>query len=168
MAVVSNNPEAEVVAITENSGILPLFDLVVGNDGKGRAKKPAPDSYVFAAQTLAVPISECAVIEDLVLGLNAGRAAGAYTIGVASGAESFAHLAASQLADVCHTAFTECRCTAIGDGPSTVSSPEAPIDILIELILESCGKALRIVWNNNNWPVLAMYMDRCIRCSPGA
>jgi phosphoglycolate phosphatase-like HAD superfamily hydrolase len=41
-AVVSNNPQDEVVQILANSRLLDRFDVVAGNDGSGRAKKPAP------------------------------------------------------------------------------------------------------------------------------
>src|SRR5262249_32284453 len=39
-AVVSNNPQDEVATILANSGLADAFDVVAGNDGSGRAKKP--------------------------------------------------------------------------------------------------------------------------------
>jgi HAD superfamily hydrolase (TIGR01509 family) len=104
-AVVSNNPQDEVVRILANSGLLDRFDVVAGNDGSGRAKKPAPDSYLYAASALGIDPGRCAAVEDSVLGLRAARAAGAYVVAVATGAEPVAMLEASGLADACYARF---------------------------------------------------------------
>jgi HAD superfamily hydrolase (TIGR01509 family) len=104
-AVVSNNPQDEVVRILDNSGLLDRFDVVAGNDGSGRAKKPAPDSYLFAARALGLEPAACATVEDSVLGLRAARASGAYVIAVATGAELLETLAHSGLADACYARF---------------------------------------------------------------
>jgi HAD superfamily hydrolase (TIGR01509 family) len=108
-AVVSNNPQQEVETILANSGLGDSFDLVAGNDGSGRAKKPAPDSYLYAAGALGIEPARCAAVEDSVLGLRAARASGAYVVAVASGAETFEMLKASGLADVCYTGLRRCR-----------------------------------------------------------
>jgi HAD superfamily hydrolase (TIGR01509 family) len=105
-AVVSNNPQGEVVKILANSGLLASFDVVAGNDGSGRAKKPAPDSYLYAAAALGLGPARCAAVEDSVLGLKAARASGAYVVAVASGAELIETLEASGLADACYVRFT--------------------------------------------------------------
>jgi HAD superfamily hydrolase (TIGR01509 family) len=104
-AVVSNNPQDEVVTILANSGLLDRFDVVAGNDGSGRAKKPAPDSYLFAAEALGFAPARCAAVEDSVLGLTAARASGAYVVAVATGAEPLATLQSSGLADACYARF---------------------------------------------------------------
>jgi HAD superfamily hydrolase (TIGR01509 family) len=104
-AVVSNNPQDEVVRILANSGLLDGFDVVAGNDGSGRAKKPAPDSYLFAASSLDIDPARCAAVEDSVLGLTAARASGAYVVAVATGAELLETLDASGLADACYARF---------------------------------------------------------------
>jgi mannitol-1-/sugar-/sorbitol-6-phosphatase len=45
--------------------------------------KPAPDGYLRAAAALAIPISDCIVVEDAPAGIAAGRAAGAgHVLGV--------------------------------------------------------------------------------------
>lgn len=46
------------------------------------AGKPAPDGYLRAAQLLGVSADECVVVEDTAVGIEAGRAAGAMTVGV--------------------------------------------------------------------------------------
>ena len=104
-AVVSNNPQEEVVRILANSGLLDRFDAVAGNDGSGRAKKPAPDSYLFAARALGLEPAACAAVEDFVLGLRAARASGAYVVAVATGAEPLETLRSSGLADACYARF---------------------------------------------------------------
>jgi beta-phosphoglucomutase-like phosphatase (HAD superfamily) len=95
-----------VVTILANCGLLARFDAVAGNDGSGRAKKPAPDSYLYAAGALGVEPARCAAIEDSVLGLTAARAAGTYVVAVATGAELFEALEASGLADACYRSFS--------------------------------------------------------------
>jgi HAD superfamily hydrolase (TIGR01509 family) len=104
-AVVSNNPQDEVVRILENTGLLDRFDVVAGNDGSGRAKKPAPDSYLYTAAALGLEPARCAAVEDSVLGLRAARASGAYVVAVATGAELLETLEASGLADACYPRF---------------------------------------------------------------
>jgi mannitol-1-/sugar-/sorbitol-6-phosphatase len=65
--------------------------LITANDVA--AGKPAPDGYLEAARRLGLPISDCAVLEDSVNGVQAGYAGGAaLVIGVgqralATGAE---------------------------------------------------------------------------------
>jgi HAD superfamily hydrolase (TIGR01509 family) len=43
--------------------------------------KPAPDLFLHAAQTMAVPASACIVVEDSVAGVTAARAAGMRALG---------------------------------------------------------------------------------------
>jgi HAD superfamily hydrolase (TIGR01509 family) len=105
-AVVSNNPQDELVKVLDNCGLLDRFDVVAGNDGSGRAKKPAPDSYLYAARVLGVDPARCAAVEDSLLGLQAARASGAYVIAVATGAELLETLQSSGLADACYPRFT--------------------------------------------------------------
>ncbi len=47
--------------------------------------KPSPDALLFAAQKLRVPISECAIVGDSIVDIQAGKAAGAKTVAVLSG-----------------------------------------------------------------------------------
>ncbi len=95
-AVVSNNPTNEIKLILENAGLVGVFDCVVGNDmyihGNQLKKKPAPDSYLFAAQQLGVPADQCVVVEDSVIGVQAGKAAGCFVVGVATGGATFKEL----------------------------------------------------------------------------
>jgi len=49
------------------------------------ASKPAPDLFLFAAQQISVPPTECLVIEDSVNGVRAGVAAGMTVFGFTGG-----------------------------------------------------------------------------------
>ena len=74
-AVVSASRNCETVL--EMAGLTQLFDVRV--DGRsvaelGLAGKPAPDSFLRAAQQLDVEPRHCVVIEDAVAGVAAGRA----------------------------------------------------------------------------------------------
>lgn len=74
-AVVSSSGNCR--AVLRSAGISELFETIV--DGivareQQLAGKPAPDTYLAAARTLAVPPSEAAVFEDALAGVEAGRA----------------------------------------------------------------------------------------------
>ena len=60
-----------------------------------RRSKPAPDCYLAAAERLGADISNCIVFEDSPNGLAAGRASGAFVIGVCTS------LAAAEIEPLC-------------------------------------------------------------------
>lgn len=60
-----------------------------------RRSKPAPDCYLAAAERLGADISKCIVFEDSPSGLTAGRASGAFVIGVSTS------LAAAEIEPLC-------------------------------------------------------------------
>ena len=60
-----------------------------------RRSKPAPDCYLAAAERLGADISNCIVFEDSPSGLAAGRASGAFVIGVSTS------LAATEIEPLC-------------------------------------------------------------------
>ena len=83
-AVVSSSANAaQVLAVT---GLAPLVELRV--DGEtirtdGLKGKPAPDTFLAAAGRLGLPPGACAVFEDALSGVEAGRAGGfGYVVGV--------------------------------------------------------------------------------------
>ncbi|MFW5576232.1 MAG: HAD family hydrolase [Bacteroidales bacterium] len=61
-----------------------------------RRSKPAPDCYLAAAKRLGADISKCIVFEDSPNGLAAGRASGAFVIGVSTS------LAAPEIEPICY------------------------------------------------------------------
>ena len=83
-AVVSSS--ANTVEVLRAAGIADLFDTRV--DGvvaaeRHLAGKPAPDTFLAAAEALSVPASGCSVFEDALAGVAAGRAGRfAYVVGV--------------------------------------------------------------------------------------
>lgn len=88
LAVVSSSRNAE--QILQMAGLSDYFETVV--DGlvaarEGIAGKPAPDTYVRAAEILGVSPDRAVVIEDATSGVQAGSAGGfAHTIGIDRGA----------------------------------------------------------------------------------
>jgi beta-phosphoglucomutase family hydrolase len=83
-AVVSSSRHCR--ALLASAHIADFFDAVVDGDLIARrslAGKPAPDSYLAAAQMLSSPSRECAVFEDALSGVEAGRAGSfGYVVGV--------------------------------------------------------------------------------------
>ncbi len=83
-AVVSAS--ANTRAVLASAGITDLFDVIV--DGVAAAErhlagKPSPATYLAAASDLEMPAGECAVFEDAVSGVQAGKAGGfALVVGV--------------------------------------------------------------------------------------
>ncbi|MGY1745898.1 HAD family hydrolase [Blastococcus sp. SYSU D00695] len=59
----------------------PPFDVTVCGD-EVPARKPDPAPYLQAAAALGVPVRRCVVVEDSVVGVAAGLAAGAAVLGV--------------------------------------------------------------------------------------
>lgn len=88
MAVVSSSRNTH--AVLAAAGIADRFGVVV--DGvvaarEGLAGKPAPDTFVRAAELLGVPPARAVVVEDALAGVAAGRAGGfGLVVGVDRGA----------------------------------------------------------------------------------
>lgn len=82
LAIASTTTAVNIDALlqaTLGDGGLDLFDVIACGD-QVRAKKPAPDIYELALQTLGVP-AECAIaLEDSANGLRAATAAGIWTL----------------------------------------------------------------------------------------
>jgi beta-phosphoglucomutase family hydrolase len=83
-AIVSSS--ANTQQVLDSAGIAGLFDVRV--DGqvakeRGLRGKPAPDTFLAAAEELHVPASQAAVFEDALAGVEAGRAGHfAFVVGV--------------------------------------------------------------------------------------
>jgi beta-phosphoglucomutase family hydrolase len=76
-AVVSSSSHCE--AILQNAGITTLFDARIDGDMADRLKlegKPAPDTYLRAAEMLGVDARRAVVVEDALVGVEAGRSGG--------------------------------------------------------------------------------------------
>ncbi|MBF0262030.1 MAG: HAD-IA family hydrolase [Magnetococcales bacterium] len=168
MAVVSNNTSADVRAILERSGILAPFDLTVGNDLEGFRKKPAPDGYQYAARALGVDPAEAVVVEDSLLGLEAGQAAGCHTIAVATGGTPFAVLAASGLARQVQSAFTPLELAVSGGDirAKRIRTPNDFVSHMVEHIAWRLGVVIRLDWNNDRWFELGRQLGAALAALP--
>jgi HAD superfamily hydrolase (TIGR01509 family) len=100
LGLVSNSKRGFVELGLRTAGLAEAFDVIVAAEDVPRPK-PAPDAYLAAAEALGVEASACVVLEDSPTGVEAGRAAGALTIGVPSlvGVELAADLVAGSLTD---------------------------------------------------------------------
>ncbi|MDE6741928.1 MAG: HAD family phosphatase [Muribaculaceae bacterium] len=63
-------------------GFKDKFDVIITGDEVSNSK-PDPEGYLAAAAALGVYPTRCAVFEDSLQGVKAGRAAGAFVIGIA-------------------------------------------------------------------------------------
>lgn len=62
-------------------GFKEKFDVIITGD-EVKCSKPDPEGYLAAAAALGVDPKKCAVFEDSLQGVKAGKAAGAFVIGV--------------------------------------------------------------------------------------
>jgi HAD superfamily hydrolase (TIGR01509 family) len=84
VAAVSGSTRHQVQnLILDRLGILRYYDLLITHEDY-TAGKPNPEPYLVAAQRLNIEPQACIVIEDASVGIDAGKSAGAYVIGVRS------------------------------------------------------------------------------------
>ena len=75
LALSTSSSRRSVDIVLKKFGLEDVFRAVVTfEDCENR--KPAPDSYVLAAQRLGIPAKDCLVIEDTRVGVQAAKAAG--------------------------------------------------------------------------------------------
>ncbi len=83
LAVASSADRIKVVANLKKIGLpIEWWDAVISGE-LVEHKKPAPDIFLLAAKTIGVAPGECVVVEDAANGIQAARAAGMRSIGVA-------------------------------------------------------------------------------------
>jgi HAD superfamily hydrolase (TIGR01509 family) len=163
-AVVSNNPLSQNLAILSNCGLADRFAAIVGNDRPDLRKKPAPDTYLAAAEQLGIDAARCVVVEDSVLGATAGIAAGCRTIGVATGSASVAALEDAGCAQV-YSSFTENAC-ALAFGNVRVKSIVTPnefVSHMVEHIAWRLGTTIKLSWNNNDYRAAGELLGTTLR-----
>lgn len=80
-AVASSAPMANIVAVVGALGLADAFDLLISGAGLPRSK-PDPAIFIQAAQGLGATPSQCVVLEDSVVGVEAARQAGMRCIAV--------------------------------------------------------------------------------------
>jgi beta-phosphoglucomutase len=99
IALGSSSKNAEVVL--NRLGIIQFFDFIA--DGHSVPNlKPAPDVFLYAAESINIAPHDCLVIEDAPAGVAAGLAAGMWVLGVGPFDRlKSAHLVLSTLGDTC-------------------------------------------------------------------
>lgn len=75
VSVASGGPRDVVTDTLETRGLSALFPVVVTADDVERGK-PAPDTFLLAAEKMGVAAEGCLVFEDAELGIEAAKAAG--------------------------------------------------------------------------------------------
>lgn len=83
LAVGSSGMAANVDFVLEKCGISEYFDVIVNGEMVTRGK-PDPEIYLRAANLLGLNPEECVVVEDSFAGIEAGRAAGASIVAMAT------------------------------------------------------------------------------------
>jgi HAD superfamily hydrolase (TIGR01509 family) len=82
--VASGSNPARIQLSLELTGLLPRFAGRVFSAAQVARGKPAPDLFLFAAQTLGAVPGRCVVVEDSVPGVQAAVAAGMPVLGYAA------------------------------------------------------------------------------------
>ncbi|MGI5148634.1 HAD-IA family hydrolase [Plantactinospora sp. CA-294935] len=162
VAVVSNNPRADVAALLSAAGLLDWVDEVVGNDEAGLRKKPAPDPYLAAAARLGCPPESCVAIEDSVLGLESASTAGCRAVGVATGAATFTELAACGYATTCYTHLgpRQLRLGREGVTNKILETPNDFVSHMVEHIAWRLGCSIELRWTSDDWVELGSALGR--------
>ena len=81
LAIGSSAPRANLDLILERLHLHDNFNAYVTNEDISKGK-PAPDTFLKAAEKLSLPPSHCVVVEDAVQGVQAGKAAGMPVVAV--------------------------------------------------------------------------------------
>jgi beta-phosphoglucomutase len=104
-AIGSSAPPANVHLLLDVLELTPYFQAIVTGDEVQRGK-PDPEVFRLGLERLGVPPAHGVVIEDAVAGVQAGVAAGAFTIGVTTSRtradllDAGAHLVVDSLAEL--------------------------------------------------------------------
>ncbi len=164
MAVVSNNLTEDVKEILRRAGILDYFDAVIGNDMEDFKKKPAPDTYLFAAKTLKADPEKCVAVEDSLIGVEAGSRAGCHTVGVATGGTDFAELDSAPWTHQAYSFFKKPRANMQFGYvcKKVIFSPNEFISHMIEHIAWRLCVEIEFLWNNSNWLELGKFFGKKI------
>lgn len=75
IALASSTGPKLIARIMEETGMRPVFDLIVSGKQFKRSK-PDPEIYHYTAGTLGVPEERCFVVEDSTVGIRAAKRAG--------------------------------------------------------------------------------------------
>jgi beta-phosphoglucomutase len=98
LAVGSSAPKANLDLVLERVKIREYFDACVTGEEVVEGK-PAPETFVKAAQKLGLPPDCCVVVEDAVQGVEAGKSAGMPVVAVTTTRDRSALSAADIIVD---------------------------------------------------------------------
>jgi beta-phosphoglucomutase len=98
LAVGSSAPKANLDLVLESVKINDYFDACVTGEEVVEGK-PAPETFLTAARKLGLPPARCAVVEDAVQGVEAGKAAGMPVVAVTTTRNRSALAAADVIVD---------------------------------------------------------------------
>jgi HAD superfamily hydrolase (TIGR01509 family) len=76
MCVASSGPRQKIELSLSLTGLLPYFKDHIFSGYELGSWKPDPGLFLHAAQTMGVPPAQCVVVEDSLVGFQAGVAAG--------------------------------------------------------------------------------------------
>lgn len=95
LGVCTNKARRTSVAVLQGLGLEPRFRGVVAGDDLPH-RKPHPSMVQEAARQLGVPVFEVVMVGDSAQDVEAGRAAGALTVGVRGGIQAIERLLAAE------------------------------------------------------------------------
>jgi len=81
LAIGTSTPQVNLTFILEQVPLLNCFDAFVTGEEVSKGK-PQPDTFLRAAEKLSLAPNRCAVVEDAVQGVEAGKAAGMAVVAV--------------------------------------------------------------------------------------
>lgn len=103
VCVASSGPPEKIELVLRLAGLLPRFEGRIYSAYQINRWKPDPALFLHAARSMGCQPAECVVIEDSLVGVQAGVAAGMHVLGYAdaeygpalatAGAQVFAHMA---------------------------------------------------------------------------
>jgi imidazoleglycerol phosphate dehydratase HisB len=98
-------------------------------------------------------VTPCVALEDSLLGAEAAKAAGCWTVGVATGASDFERLSSSPYVDRCYACFAPCRVVLGREGVTKKSlvTPNEFVSHMIEHIAWRLGCSIDVFWANDDW-----------------
>jgi HAD superfamily hydrolase (TIGR01509 family) len=88
VCVASSSDPARIRLSLELTGLLPRFEGRIFSATQVARGKPAPDLFLFAAQSMGVAPARCVVVEDSLLGVQAAVAAGMPVLGYSARASA--------------------------------------------------------------------------------
>ncbi len=106
LGIATSNSRQIVDMVTQERGISDYFSCVM-TSCDAKKGKPAPDIYLLTAERLSVKPENCLVFEDIVCGIQAGKAAGMEVCAVEDAYSVYQREEKRKLADYYIRDFTE-------------------------------------------------------------